>query len=172
MMTYMTHPFLTVDKAKFSSYGPKGYFSGQPSLAYSGSVSFDAIVNQPQKTRMSHSADYFLFQVIVNFFDDKYAYLYNNYFQVSLKLMPEVNLEVDSPQISNQIHLTIKLVSDIDGVNQTVPFNIREAASCSDDSSVGVNLSNVSISQKLQSLNYLQVLSKLTLFYKVGSDSL
>ena len=168
MKTYTTHPFLTVGKLRLSSYAPKGYLGGQPSLAYSGSVSFDAVVNQPRGTTASHSADFSVFRMLLDFFDEEHAFLHSYSFEVRLQLSPEVNLEVTPPQVSNKVRLRAELRSDKASTNRSVSFNIREAASCSDDDSVGLDLSNESLSRKLRSLNYFQVLSKLTLFYTVG----
>ena len=168
----MAHPFLTVNKAQFSSFAPKNYFHKQPSVAYSGSVSFDVLVNQPQNTQVNYDTEFNVFRAILNFYDKSYRFLYRHVFQVRVQMRPEVNLELDSPRVSGQIEFTLELRSDKNTASQFVLFGIGEAASCFDSSSVGVNLSNKSVSQQLQSLNYTQILSKLTLFYKVENASL
>ena len=82
-------------------------------------------------------------------------------------LMPSVDTSVEPPLISGQVRFQILL--DGGGVkkNESVVFTLNNSGLCVSESEFRVNPSDSSVSQKMKDLNFFQILSKVTVFYKV-----
>ena len=167
------------------------YFDFQefPILSFSTNFSFDALWNE-----ISQQVNEFIYSTIllketIKLLDPNGQPIPSVVFSVKLILNPIVDMTSSSFSVSNK--MTFRLTLQMEGQGEeeddneskgaseseddedegsglkVIEFDLKAPAFCSNDSDFPVDLSSPFVSQKLQNLNYFQVLSKISFFYSV-----
>ena len=136
-------------------------------MSFSGSVSFDALCNQVLSGSKSYNSLFFLFANVLYLMDSNFSTIDTFSLDMRVILMPSVDTSVEPPLISGQVRFQILL--DGGGVkkNESVVFSLNNSGLCVSESEFRVSPSDSSVSQKMKDLNFFQILSKVTVFYKV-----
>lgn len=168
--SYLRSPFLDLRNSRFVTFSPRFDSLDIPLLSFSGSVSFDALCNQVMDGARSYNSTFLIFSNFLFLMDTSLSILDTFFFDLRLIFQPSIDTSTSPASISGLVKFQILL--DAGGVkkNEFVTFTLKNSGSCVSDSEFHGATSDSFVSKKMKDLNFFQVLSKITVFYKVFSQ--